>query len=244
MMKGFSVISVIAGSMLLSSSVFAFEQHDAHVHGEAVINIVIENGEIEAAFKSPLMSITGFEYEPKSEADKALQAQALLKFKDVYSLVKLPPSAQCFVDDVEVHLTSENSEEALATHHKDEHEHEESETAHKDEHEHEGNETAHKDEHEHEHEHEGSETAHKDEHEHEGNETAHKDEHEHEGSETAHNDILARYRFKCVNPVALTTMDLDFIQAFNGIEKLEVNLLLDSGARTFLLKKGTSTIQF
>ena len=229
MMKNFSVISVIAGSMLLSSSVFAFEQHDAHVHGEAVINIVIENGEIEAAFKSPLMSITGFEYEAKSEADKALQAQALLKFKDVYSLVKLPPSAQCFVDDVEVHLANDNSEEALATHHKDEHEG--SETAHKDEHEHEGNETAHKDEHEHEHEHEGSETA-------------HKDGHEHEESETAHNDILAHYRFKCVNPVALTTMDLDFIQAFNGIEKLEVNLLLDSGARTFLLKKGTSTIQF
>ena len=208
--KSVSVLGLLAGATWLSSSAVAFEQHEAHVHGEAVINIVVENGQVEAAFKSPMMNIVGFEYEATSEADKAKVASALQVFQDAYALVKLPDEARCLVDDVDVHLGDEHEEHD----HEKEHGHEE--------------EHGHEKEHGHEEEH-----AHEEEHD-----------HAHESEAATHSDVHAHYHFKCANPAALTSMELGFIEAFKGIEELDVNLLFGNKAKKVVLTKESSQITF
>ncbi|WP_292956831.1 ZrgA family zinc uptake protein, partial [Neptuniibacter sp. UBA847] len=59
-----------------------------------------------------------------------------------------------------------------------------------------------------------------------------------------HKDMQASYVFKCQNSPALDQIDVKFMQAFQGIEKLDVNLLIGSKAKSVELKAGLSVIKF
>ncbi|PID64357.1 MAG: hypothetical protein CR977_03960 [Gammaproteobacteria bacterium] len=62
----------------------------AHVHGEANLNIALENNELVLMLKSPAVNIIGFEHEPGTEEQKAQseKALAMLKATDKWLSIK------------------------------------------------------------------------------------------------------------------------------------------------------------
>lgn len=225
-MSNYLLKSVFLIAAVTSGSLAAFErQHEAHVHGEAELNLVLEGQKLSAELKSPLMNIVGFEHEATSAADKAAIAAADKALEDVYNRFKLPKKALCLVDTVEVHMASEHDEH-------DEHGHEEQHEQHT-EHDHSKDHDQHE-----EHAHENEHHDHHKEHAH----TKDHDEHNHEEAE--HRDLHAHYEFKCVKPEALDQIELDFFTKFPGMEALHVNLLDDKGAQQVELTSENRVIKF
>jgi hypothetical protein len=69
----------------------------AHVHGEAVLNIALESAEhLSIELHIPGESVIGFEYKPKTEADKKKQAAIEAKIKsDFMTTLGFPTNARC-----------------------------------------------------------------------------------------------------------------------------------------------------
>lgn len=66
---------------LIPRQIQAKEQHGAHVHGEAKLNLVISGKTAVAEFEAPAMSIYGFEHEPKTTAQTKARDSAIEHFK-------------------------------------------------------------------------------------------------------------------------------------------------------------------
>ncbi|WP_339461048.1 DUF2796 domain-containing protein [Pseudomonas sp. EA_105y_Pfl2_R69] len=93
---------------------------DAHEHGAARLNVVLEGQALELELESPAINLVGFEHAAKSEADKARVAAARKQLQDPQALFGLG-AGDCAVAETE--LESPLFEE-------DEHEHEEEHHAH------------------------------------------------------------------------------------------------------------------
>jgi hypothetical protein len=65
---------IIASLLTFSFSAHAFDDADAHldahVHGLVEINLVAEASHVEIQITSPLMNLVGFEYAPRTEAER------------------------------------------------------------------------------------------------------------------------------------------------------------------------------
>jgi len=134
-------------SCMLSPIATALE---AHVHGEAVLNIATDQGDVEAVLRSPMANIVGFEYEAKSAEDKATQEKALKLLQNANNILKLSASANCLTEHVEVVWGEEHGDHADHEEHEGPDDHEE----HADHEEHEGHDhhEEHADHEEHDHE--------------------------------------------------------------------------------------------
>ncbi|WP_067862247.1 DUF2796 domain-containing protein [Neptuniibacter marinus] len=119
-------------SCMLSPIATALE---AHVHGEAVLNIATDQGDVEAVLRSPMANIVGFEYEAKSAEDKATQEKALKLLKNANNILKLSASANCLTEHVEVVWDEEHGDHDHEEH--EGHDHHEEHADHE-EHDHEG----------------------------------------------------------------------------------------------------------
>ena len=83
--------SIILASQLLTAMTVLLcnplhaevHQHDAHVHGEATLNLVIDNTELLLELESPAANLLGFEHAPKNKA----QQQQLDKTKSLLSKI-------------------------------------------------------------------------------------------------------------------------------------------------------------
>ncbi|MDO6593059.1 DUF2796 domain-containing protein [Neptuniibacter sp. 1_MG-2023] len=227
-------------SCMLSPIATALE---AHVHGEAVLNIATDQGDVEAVLRSPMANIVGFEYEAKSAEDKATQEKALKLLQNANNILKLSASANCLTEHVEVVWGEEHGDHADHEEHEGHDDHDDHEE-HADHEEHEGHDD-HEEHADHE-EHKGHDDheEHADHEEHEGHdhheEHADHEEHDHEG----HADITATYHFKCSNPEALTDMTLSLFDSFKGVEKLHVNLITDKGAQQLELTPSSKGFKF
>lgn len=104
----------IALVLLLAVSLGAqTRQRKAHEHGSAKVNIAFESvkgtpkGVIE--FEAPAESITGFEHEAKSAADKAKQAAALTTLKTRFAeMVVFPAAAACKITNKSAKVEAED----------------------------------------------------------------------------------------------------------------------------------------
>ncbi|MBM3766681.1 MAG: DUF2796 domain-containing protein [Acidobacteria bacterium] len=88
-------------------------QRKAHEHGSAKVNIAFESvksapkGVIE--FEAPAESITGFEHEAKSAADKAKQTAALTTLKARFAeMVVFPAAAACKITNKSAKVEAED----------------------------------------------------------------------------------------------------------------------------------------
>ena len=77
-------------------------QHDAHVHGIAALNLVLEGQEVHIEFDSPAANLVGFEHAPSSEADHAALDKAVATLKDGDRLFKFNADAGCQMEKVNV----------------------------------------------------------------------------------------------------------------------------------------------
>lgn len=91
--------SILITSTLLLAFALAAEEHrheGAHVHGAASLGVVVEGKVIHFEFEAPAENIIGFEYEPKTAADRAKQKAGLDKIRNnIASLLKLNGGAAC-----------------------------------------------------------------------------------------------------------------------------------------------------
>ncbi len=123
--------------------VYAQGSLDAHVHGEAEMNIVLEGGDLLMELESPSFNLVGFEHEPKSLNQRKLVKNTIESLKDFKRIASISPEADCKLIDASILTTMKGLGDGHKEHHEDEHhedEHHEDEH-HEDEH--------HEDEHQH-----------------------------------------------------------------------------------------------
>ena len=107
---------------------YAQSSLDAHVHGEAELNIVFEGQKLLIELKSPSFNLVGFEHEPKTLEQKKLVEKTIELLKNFKSVANISEEASCNMIDTKVSTTMKGVEEGLGEHHEDEH--------HEDEHQH------------------------------------------------------------------------------------------------------------
>lgn len=90
----------LAAVLLLAVGTTAWGQ--AHVHGQARLEIVLDGSVLAIALEAPLDGIVGFEHAPRTPAQKQRAAQALAALKDPARLFTLPADASCRPEATEV----------------------------------------------------------------------------------------------------------------------------------------------
>jgi len=78
-------------------------QMDAHVHGEARLQIAQDGEHLELVFSSPAMNIVGFEHEPRTEADHHKVETAVKELAHADELFVFPAAARCEFEKTEIH---------------------------------------------------------------------------------------------------------------------------------------------
>lgn len=86
---------------------FSAMAEEAHVHGEAVMEIVIDDAGALISFEAPAIDIVGFEYLPKTDEEQAAIDAKIELLADMASVVVLPEAAGCTVSDVHVDFEAE-----------------------------------------------------------------------------------------------------------------------------------------
>ena len=80
----------ISTATLFASIVMAeTHSHDAHVHGEATLNLVIDGNEFLLELESPAANLLGFEHAPQNQAQKQQLKKTQSLLSNVDSLVEL-----------------------------------------------------------------------------------------------------------------------------------------------------------
>ncbi len=88
------------------------QMHGSHVHGEVVVNMVLEGERLDVEMISPAMNITGYEHAPSTEQERQALAEAIDKLGVASNLLTLPAAAGCEPGDstVETSLTKEHAD--------------------------------------------------------------------------------------------------------------------------------------
>jgi len=100
-MRPVTTLILTAVLALSTSNTFAKEghkkkrHHKAHTHGIGSLNIVIDQSEIHAEFEIPAESIVGFEYAPKSKAEKKAVSDAKSFWTRENNVFHLSKAARC-----------------------------------------------------------------------------------------------------------------------------------------------------
>jgi len=97
------IITVSICLMFANGMAMAREVHSAHTHGVASLTLAFERGVLEVEFKSPAMSILGFEHQPGTEQqiETIETSRALLKSPEkILSIVGASCSAESVTVDV------------------------------------------------------------------------------------------------------------------------------------------------
>jgi len=79
----------------------SYVSHEAHVHGEAEMTIIIQGGDIAIEFKTPAVNLLGFEHEPESDLQRNKLDVAILDLQD--------PSSWLQFNGGDCQLTSTNA---------------------------------------------------------------------------------------------------------------------------------------
>ena len=191
--------------MTAGLAVTVAKAEDAHVHGEAILQLVIDDSGALATFKSPAADIVGFERHPETDAEKQAVADALAQLSDFTALFTLPEAAGCTID----HAHADFEVEAAGDDHEDHDHHEEGEEHHDEDEQHEEGEEHHDD-------HEGH-----DEHE-------HHDEDEMQ-AEAGHAEFHAEFEMTCADTSSLTSLQTSVFDLFPSLEALEVEAVTPAG---------------
>ncbi len=109
-------------------------QQDAHEHGHASMQVVLEGDELGINIEAPGMDIVGFERAPNGDAEKGRIQQAVNQLENVKAMFALPEMAMCSVTEAHAeHASLEVDKDDDHSDHKDEHKHSDHKDDHKDE---------------------------------------------------------------------------------------------------------------
>ncbi|WP_163832960.1 DUF2796 domain-containing protein [Spartinivicinus ruber] len=137
-MKLKCLVTAILASTIFNTSYAKddHQQHGAHEHGHAQLNIAQEGGTVTMQFISPAANILGFEHHPKNEEQETQLEQAIQQLKKGDGLFGFPEAAKCELVSAKVETSIMDKDE---DHHEGEDEHHEEashtkESNHKEEH--------------------------------------------------------------------------------------------------------------
>lgn len=104
------VLLALAGSTLTAQH---SKTQKAHEHGSAQIDIAVEGKTADIELHLPAMGVVGFEYVPKTAADKKKQADALAGLKaNISKIVVFDPAAKCTIAPNKVEVEQEEPDHA------------------------------------------------------------------------------------------------------------------------------------
>jgi hypothetical protein len=97
MVRARSVIlaTLLAAAPAAAADKTAPEQHPAHQHGSASLQVSLDGRALQIALESPSDNLLGFEHAPQNEAQKQTVARAEQRLKLPLQLFGTPPAAQC-----------------------------------------------------------------------------------------------------------------------------------------------------
>lgn len=87
-------VLALAGACLLVSAPCR-AAGEAHAHGNATLDVVIEPQRLSLQFSSPLDNLLGFERAPRNDQERRQTEAALGRLNAAEALFKIDPSAQC-----------------------------------------------------------------------------------------------------------------------------------------------------
>jgi hypothetical protein len=90
------------------------EQHGPHEHGTGTLSIAQSGKELDIGLDSPGMNIFGFEYMPKTDADKKLVADGEAKLKTGADMFVMDADAGCKQTEANVSTAQEKQDAAEA----------------------------------------------------------------------------------------------------------------------------------
>jgi Protein of unknown function (DUF2796) len=93
-----AIVALLSGLAALAAPAAVLAQ--AHVHGVARVDIVIDGPQLVVALESPLDSIVGFEHRPRTAAQRQAAEAAVLRLKDAAALWRPDAAAQCTLAEV------------------------------------------------------------------------------------------------------------------------------------------------
>ena len=108
-----SFIGISTATLFASIVMAETHSHDAHVHGEATLNLVIDGNELLLELESPAANLLGFEHAPQNQAQKQQLKKTQSLLSNVDSLVEL--------SDLNCQLVSAEIEMPYADHKSDHH---------------------------------------------------------------------------------------------------------------------------
>jgi len=87
------------------------QMQGSHVHGEVILNVVLEDDRLDVEMISPAMNITGFEHAPSTDQERQALDDAIGKLGQAGNLLALPGTAGCepAASTVETSLTEEHA---------------------------------------------------------------------------------------------------------------------------------------
>lgn len=135
----FSFLGCLLASCALAPAAFAAESPGAHEHGQARLQMALENNRIDLIFTSPAYNLAGFEYEARTGEEKKLLAD-INQWLETTPLVNTNDGA-CTVAAVTIKLGGDEKSHDGHDDHGDDHHHDK----HHDEKHHHDNGETHRD---------------------------------------------------------------------------------------------------
>ncbi len=78
-------------------------EHGAHTHGLGTLNVVRDGAELEIELIAPAANLLGFEYAPRTEAEREALRRAVEQLHRDAELFELPAAAGCRSEGVAIH---------------------------------------------------------------------------------------------------------------------------------------------
>ncbi len=115
-MRGAMILFFVAGTMpVANAEQHVVRQEEAHLHGAARLNIVLDQHQLLIELESPAFNIVGFEHQPGNAEQEEAVHSAEEALNDAAQQIALPSAAECRLVSVDV-------EHGLAKDHDKEHE--------------------------------------------------------------------------------------------------------------------------
>jgi hypothetical protein len=88
----------------LAADATASQQHPAHQHGAANLQVSLDGGALQIALDGPADNLLGFEHAPRNDAQKKAVARAEQQLKQSVQLFGTPPAAACQAQPARVEM--------------------------------------------------------------------------------------------------------------------------------------------
>ena len=190
---------------------------EAHVHGKASINLVLDDQSLFIEFESPAYNLVGFEHEPKDQIQQKEVQDTLSLLSRPRKVFGFSAQAGCLVESVSVTTTmagvGKNTVGYEEEHHEEEH------------HEEEHHEEEHHEEEHHEEEH----------HDHSDGDSTNKE---------SHSEFKANYLMICSEPEKLRTIEFKLFKEFLGLKSVQVQWINGEGQGYIELNAESSKLKW